>query len=116
MTEPTTKAKAFMKANDASPVVSGAARGRGLGGSYTLEDGKYFVLSLEDCRSLPEGYPRWSPPDLQKDLRATIRREKAVVRRRDRRIAELRMERDSAAWRLRQAELELEKLKAAKPG
>ncbi len=56
---PTPAAQKFMKANDKSKVVSGAAHGPGLGGSYTLSNGKYFRLSLEDCRSLPDGYPNW---------------------------------------------------------
>lgn len=60
MTKPTRKAKAFMKANDESNVVSGAARGEGgQGGTYTLYDGRSFRLTLEDCRSLPEEYPKW---------------------------------------------------------
>ncbi|WP_454287221.1 hypothetical protein [Rhizobium arsenicireducens] len=56
---PTPKAKKFMMANDKSKVVSGATNGPGLGGSYTLDNGRYFRLSLEDCRSLPDNYPNW---------------------------------------------------------
>lgn len=60
MSEPTAKASAFMQANDKSPVVSGAAIGNGgQGGVYTLADKQSFRLSVEDCRSLPAGYPRW---------------------------------------------------------
>lgn len=61
---PTEKAKAFMAANDKSPVVIGAAIGNGgqggQGGHYTLKDKQSFRLSVEDCQSLPEGYPRWN--------------------------------------------------------
>lgn len=56
----TTKAEDFMKANDDSPVVSGAAVGKGgQGGYYTLKNGKTFKLSLEDCQALSKTYPRW---------------------------------------------------------
>lgn len=55
----TRKAAQFVKANTESKVVSGAALGEGKGGSYTLEDGRSFRLSLEDCRSLPDNYPKW---------------------------------------------------------
>jgi len=56
----TRKARSFMKANDQSPVVSGAAIGEGgQGGFYTLEDGKTFKLLLDDCQALTDGYPRW---------------------------------------------------------
>ena len=50
----------FMKANDESPVVSGAAIGNGgEGGFYTLKNGKSFKLSLDDCRALTPPYPKW---------------------------------------------------------
>lgn len=109
--EPTENALAFMKANDASDVVEGSAKGPGRGGYYRLADGRVFELTVADCRSIPDGYPRWLFEDRKTELRKTIRREKGIVQRRDRRISELRMERDNAAWKLRQAELELEKLK-----
>ncbi len=62
MNAPTEKAREFMTANEASPVVSGYAiepdpRKPGKGGCYTLKDGRMFRLSLEDCRSMPA--PRW---------------------------------------------------------
>lgn len=61
--EPTKKAALFIGANKASPVIIGAAvmngREGGQGAYYTLEDGRRFKLSGEDCRSLPEGFPRW---------------------------------------------------------
>lgn len=53
---PTPKAQGFIDANKESPVVSGSAHPGG-GGVYTLEDGRSFSLSLEDCRSMP--MPRW---------------------------------------------------------
>lgn len=60
MTNPTQKARDFMKANDESPVISGAAFGQGgEGGSYTLLDKRQFSLNLKDCQSLREGYPKW---------------------------------------------------------
>lgn len=55
---PTKSAQAFMDANDQSPVYAGAAH-EGGGGTYTLTDERSFTLSLMDCRSLPEGYPKW---------------------------------------------------------
>ncbi len=66
----TRKAKLFMTANDKSPVVSGAAIGKGgEGGYYTLQDGKSFKLDLADCQALPEGYPRWYfADDPKKDI------------------------------------------------
>ncbi len=48
----------IMTANDKSKVVSGAAFEDG-GGRYTLDDGKSFVFTLEEARSLPKGYPNW---------------------------------------------------------
>lgn len=60
MTEPTPKAAAFMKANDKNKVYAGYANETGEGGGgYTLTNEKTYKLSLEDCRSLPEGYPKW---------------------------------------------------------
>lgn len=64
MKKPTKNAKLFMTANDQSSVVEGWAhhpdpRENKGGGSYRLEDGRVFALEVEDCRSLPEAYPRW---------------------------------------------------------
>lgn len=59
MTAPTKQAKKFMDANDKSPVVSGYANESGGGGGYTLKNGKSFTLTLEDARSLIDGYPVW---------------------------------------------------------
>lgn len=56
------RAQSFMKANDASPVVSGAShneRGGGMGGTYVLVDGSRHKLDTLTCRLLPKGYPRW---------------------------------------------------------
>lgn len=54
------KARAFVRANDESLVVSGYAIGNGgEGGVYTLADGRVFRLDLEACRALPENYPKW---------------------------------------------------------
>lgn len=59
----TKMSEAFVKANDKSLVVEGFAKnadkGGGAGGVYYLEDKQRFDLSLEDCRALPEGYPKW---------------------------------------------------------
>lgn len=54
--KPTKRAAAFMAANRDSPVVSGNAYAGG-GGSYTLENGAHYKLTLEDMRSMP--MPRW---------------------------------------------------------
>jgi hypothetical protein len=55
---------AFMAANDKSPVISGRAiepdpRKPAKGGIYELENGDLFKLNVEECRALPEGYPKW---------------------------------------------------------
>ena len=55
-------AKHFIEANKASPVISGAAlepdpNRPPRGASYTLKDGRYFMLSVQDCRDV--GMPRW---------------------------------------------------------
>lgn len=55
--QPTKRAAAFMAANAQSPVVEGRTYPGG-GGSYTLEDGSHYKLTLEDCRSMPN-MPRW---------------------------------------------------------
>lgn len=54
----------FQKANDLSKVVSGAAWGPGGGGTYTLDNGKVFHMSVEEMRKLPEGYPNWGFGDV----------------------------------------------------
>lgn len=55
-----TVAQHFMEENDKHPVIIGAAIGNGgQGGYYTLENGKSYRLSLEDCQALAEGYPKW---------------------------------------------------------
>lgn len=51
----TRNVKAFLAANELSPVVSGGAH-RGGGGFYTLADGKHFTFSLQECQSFK---PRW---------------------------------------------------------
>lgn len=64
MNGPTELAAEFMRANDESPVVEGwvhypdPCQNKG-GGGYRLDDGRVFNLNVEDCRSLPEQYPRW---------------------------------------------------------
>ena len=60
----TPKAQAFKEANDKSPVYAGRAiepnpNKPAKGGVYTLEDESSWRLSVEDLRSLPEGYPKW---------------------------------------------------------
>ena len=56
--DPPPKARQFMRANDKSPVIEGSAKSGG-GGYYTLKNKQRWDLSLEDCRSLPEAYPKW---------------------------------------------------------
>ncbi len=48
----------FMDANDKSKVISGTAF-EGGGGTYTLDDGQSFTFTLEEARSMPNGYPNW---------------------------------------------------------
>lgn len=60
----TPKAEEFVKANDASPVIEGWVNEPdpakpAKGGTYRLKNRKTFSLTVEDCRSLPDGYPRW---------------------------------------------------------
>lgn len=52
----------FIAANDKKLVIIGNANPEG-GGFYTLEGGKRFALDLEECKALPEGYPKWKLPD-----------------------------------------------------
>lgn len=54
------RARAFMRANDASPVVIGRVIGNGgQGAVYTLENGKVFTLPLDVARAVTEPYPKW---------------------------------------------------------
>lgn len=60
----TPAAKAFVRANDKRLVIEGwvlepnpAKPARGA--TYKLSNGEPFTLSVEDCRSLPPGYPKW---------------------------------------------------------
>jgi hypothetical protein len=56
----THSADEFRKANDKSPVVQGSVIGRGgQGGAYVLDDGTTMVISAEECKKLPSGYPKW---------------------------------------------------------
>lgn len=56
-------AKAFVKANDESPVVSGhTITLKSGGGQYELQDGRIFRLTAEESRALPHGYPKWYFP------------------------------------------------------
>lgn len=53
----------FVKANDKSLVVQGSVLDMRKGGArYRLESGTTFVLPVEECRLLPEGYPKWKLP------------------------------------------------------
>lgn len=52
----------FVSANDMFPVVSGSAHTKG-GAVYELANGSLYQLTLEECRALPEGYPKWSFKD-----------------------------------------------------
>jgi len=62
-----TLADAFMAANDESRVASGASRGPegvgGMGGRYTLVDGRHFDLPVAACRIMGEAYPLWAHDD-----------------------------------------------------
>lgn len=50
----------FIRANDASPVVAGEALDLNTGGGiYELASGTLFKLTRDECRALPEGYPKW---------------------------------------------------------
>lgn len=52
-----------MAANDASPVVSGQViQDGGKGAHYKLANYEFWSLGRDDCRSLPDGYPRWDLP------------------------------------------------------
>lgn len=58
----TPKAAQFIAANAQSPVIYGAVREPNpnkppKGARYKLKDGRVFVLSVADCRSMPA--PRW---------------------------------------------------------
>lgn len=51
----------FIKANDMSPVVSGTVLDLKKGGGiYHLANGMIFKLYVDECRMLPEGYPKWA--------------------------------------------------------
>lgn len=51
----------FIRANDASPVIQGEVADLGRGGAfYTLECGRVFKLSRDQCRALPPEYPKWA--------------------------------------------------------
>jgi len=54
----TDAAAQFVKENDNSPVVSASVK-HGGGMTGRLKNGRVFDLSLDDSRSLPEGYPKW---------------------------------------------------------
>lgn len=56
----TKKAEEFVRANAESPVVIGEVLGPNGGARYTLDDGRRFTLSVEDCKSMP--HPRWDLP------------------------------------------------------
>ena len=61
MTERT--AEQFVAANNDSLVVSGAVLDMTKGGGrYRLENGRSFALSVDECRRLPTGYPKWKLP------------------------------------------------------
>ena len=50
----------FIAANDRSPVIEGSVLDLDAGGAlYTLECGTVFKLYADECRRLPEGYPKW---------------------------------------------------------
>lgn len=59
----TKNARAFVDANNNSPVVEGAVLSYETGGGYyKLKNGKEFRLSRDECRSLPDNYPFWYLP------------------------------------------------------
>ncbi len=50
----------FIVANDQSPVIAGhVIELEHGGGQYTLDDGRIFRMTAEECRKLPAGYPKW---------------------------------------------------------
>ena len=52
----TMNARAFIEANEKSPVIMGSAHPEG-GITYVLKNRRTFALSLNECRSMP--MPRW---------------------------------------------------------
>lgn len=58
---PTINAQRFMAANDQYKIIIGAALSDG-GGILVLENKVSYKLTLEDCRSLPQEYPKWKLP------------------------------------------------------
>jgi hypothetical protein len=52
--------RAFMFANDSSPVVSGRVIGNGdQGAAYTLQNGMTFTLPLAVARAVVSPYSKW---------------------------------------------------------
>jgi hypothetical protein len=51
-------AQTFVAANFLSPVIEGTVKGEGGEGAvYTLQDGRRFELSADECKAV--GLPRW---------------------------------------------------------
>lgn len=51
----------FVKANDIYPVVCGSVLDMDKGGAlYTLSSGTTYKLYVDECRMLPDGYPKWA--------------------------------------------------------
>ncbi|MGO4683550.1 hypothetical protein [Hyphomicrobium sp. 2TAF46] len=50
----------FIAANDRSPVVEGNVRNGGA--IFHLKSGIVFLLTPDERRALPEGYPKWDLP------------------------------------------------------
>lgn len=65
MTERTKNVQKFLNLNDKYKVVSGAAF-EGGGGYYTLDNGQGFSFTLDEARSMPDGYPDWGFVDVPK--------------------------------------------------
>jgi len=60
----TKSAASFIEANNKSPVIEGAVLPYETGGGYyRLKNGKEFLLSRDECRSLPDNYPIWFFPE-----------------------------------------------------
>ena len=62
-----THASNFVRMNASSPVISGYVlepdpRKPRRGCVYELECGEIFKLTAEQCRSLPNGFPKWKEP------------------------------------------------------
>lgn len=58
--EMTTNVRDFLMDNTKRPVVEGTANSVGGGGAYRLyRSKKWWYFTVDEARSMPEGFPRW---------------------------------------------------------